>query len=48
MWRSIQEEGLQDRSRRPHRSPRQTAPETEDLVVQARRETGYGRLRLAR
>ena len=41
------EEGLQDRSRRPHRSPRQTAPETEDLVVQARQETGYGRLRLA-
>jgi len=41
------EEGLRDRSRRPHLSPRQTDPETEALVVQARRETGYGRLRLA-
>ena len=41
------EEGLRDRSRRPRHSPRRTDPETEALVVQARRETGYGRLRLS-
>nr|MBC7244597.1 helix-turn-helix domain-containing protein [Chloroflexota bacterium] len=38
---------FQDRSRRPHRSPRQTDPATETLVVQDWKVTGYGRLRLA-
>ena len=41
------QKALQDRSRRPHHSPRQTTPEVEAQVVQARHETGYGRLRLA-
>ena len=41
------EEALQDRSRRPRSSPRQTDSATEELVVQARQETGYGRQRLA-
>lgn len=41
------EEGLVDRSRRPQRSPRQTPPELEQVVLAARRETGLGRRRLA-
>jgi len=40
--------GLTDRSRRPHRSPRQTSPALEALVVAARRRHGYGPLRLHR
>lgn len=40
------EEGLQDRSRRPHRSPRQTPSETEQLITEARQKTGYGPRRL--
>ncbi|MBC7222842.1 MAG: helix-turn-helix domain-containing protein, partial [Anaerolineae bacterium] len=41
------EEALQDRSRRPHTSPRQTPKKVEELVAKARQETGYGRRRLA-
>ncbi len=41
------EQGLMDRSRRPRRSPRQTPPELEPVVLTARRETGLGRRRLA-
>lgn len=41
------EAGLEDRSPRPHRSPRRVAPEVERRVIEARRETGYGRRRLA-
>jgi len=40
-------DGLKDRSRRPHHSPRQTPAEIEQQVVQAREETRYGRERLA-
>jgi transposase len=41
------EDGLCDRSRRPHHSPNQTAKQLEDLVLQVREATGYGRERLA-
>ncbi len=41
-------EGLADLSCRPHRSPRQTSPAIEQLVLQARRRHGYGPLRLHR
>ena len=41
------EEGLRDRSRRPHHSPRQTPPEIEQQVREARQATHYGRERLA-
>jgi len=39
--------GLEDVSRRPHRSPNQTGPKLEQTVEQLRRDTGYGRKRLA-
>jgi len=38
---------LEDLSRRPLRSPRQTAKEIEELVVKERKLTNFGRLRLA-
>ena len=41
------EGGLEDRSRRPHHSPRQTPAEVEGQVVEARQATGYGPQRLA-
>jgi transposase-like protein len=41
------EEGLKDRSRRPHYSPRQTPPDIEEQVREARKATRYGRERLA-
>ena len=41
------EAGLEDRSRRPHRSPRKTPPEVEQQVLEAWQRTGYGRQRLA-
>ena len=41
------EEGLKDRSRRPHHSPRQTLPDIEKQVREARQATRYGRERLA-
>ena len=41
------EAGLQDRSRRPHHCPRQTPPEMEQRVREAREATRYGRERLA-
>jgi len=40
--------GLADLSRRPHHSPNQTRPALEALVLAARRQTGYGPLRLHR
>ena len=46
-YREEGEEGLRDRSRRPHHSPRQTPPEVEQQVLEARRATNYGRERLA-
>ena len=36
------DEGLQDRSSRPHSSPHQTAPEVEERVLAARRELRWG------
>lgn len=39
--------GLQDRSRRPHHSPKQVSGEIEQCVIEARRATHYGRKRLA-
>jgi transposase len=33
---------LFDRSSRPHRSPRQLAPELEELICECRRRTGWG------
>lgn len=39
--------GLEDRSRRLRASPSQTPPKVEEMVVEARRKTGYGRKRLA-
>jgi transposase len=41
------EEGLPDRSHRPHDSPRRTAPEVEGQVMEAWEKTRYGRHRLA-
>ena len=41
------EAGLQDRSRRPHRCPRQTPAEVEQQVMAAWEKTRYGRRRLA-
>lgn len=41
------EEGLQDRSRRPHHSPNQTPKHIEDQVMEAYEQTGYGRDRLS-
>ncbi len=38
---------LEDLSRRPRRSPHQTAKEIEELVVKERKATNFGRLRLA-
>jgi len=39
--------GLEDASRRPQHSPEQTRPRLEQAVRQARKDTGYGRKRLA-
>lgn len=41
------EEGLQDRSRKPHHSPSQTPKHIEEQVMQAYEKTQYGRERLA-
>lgn len=41
------EKGLEDHSRRPRASPARVSPEIEGKVVAARRQTGYGRKRLA-
>ena len=41
------ERGLQDRSSRPHRSPRRTAPEVEERIVELRRQARRGPDRLA-
>ena len=47
-WLEASEEGnrtlccLFDRSSRPHRSPRQLAPELEQAICRCRRETGWG------
>lgn len=41
-------DGLADLSRRPHHSPNQTSSALEQLVIGARRQTGYGPLRLYR
>ena len=38
-------EGLQDRSHRPHTMPRKTSEEVEAEVLEARKQTGYGRHR---
>jgi len=39
--------GLRDLSRRPHHTSRQTPPEIEQQVLDAREKTCYGRQRLA-
>src|ERR1044072_6999299 len=41
-------EGLQERSRRPHHSPRLVAPVLADLVVAVREETTWGGRKLRR
>jgi transposase InsO family protein len=41
------ERGLQDRSSRPHRSPRRTAPEVEERIVELRQQARRGPDRLA-
>ncbi|MGY1836305.1 IS481 family transposase [Blastococcus sp. SYSU DS0510] len=46
-WRTEGEAGLLDRSSRPHRSPRKTAPETAAAIVAAGIEHHAGPLRLA-
>ncbi|MGD2144620.1 MAG: helix-turn-helix domain-containing protein, partial [Anaerolineae bacterium] len=46
-YRAEGEACLEDRSRRPHNSPRQTPPEIEEQVMEAWKKTGYGRRRLA-
>jgi putative transposase len=46
-YKAEKDEGLHDHSRRPHHSPRQTPEEIEKLVLEARKETGLGRHRLA-
>ena len=46
-YQELGEAGLEYVSRRPHNSPRQTAPDIEQQVMDAWRKTGYGRLRLA-
>ena len=40
-------EGLRDRSKRPHFSPNKTSQEIEQKVLEARKKTEYGRKRLA-
>lgn len=40
--------GLDDKSCRPHRSPQKTADALEAMVMQARKRTGYGPMRLHR
>ncbi|WP_456390985.1 helix-turn-helix domain-containing protein [Hydrogenimonas sp.] len=40
--RSESQGSLEERSRRPHRSPRRTPEETEQLVVDIRKRTNYG------
>jgi transposase InsO family protein len=41
-WDAEGDAGLEDRSSRPHSSPRQTRPEVEDRVVEARRRLRQG------
>lgn len=40
-------DGIIEHSRRPHHYPAKTSKRIEELVIQARKETGYGRKRLA-
>lgn len=48
-YRSQGLEGLQDRSRRPHHSPKQTAPEVEQVILAARqRHPAWGGRKLKR
>jgi len=46
-YREEGEAGLESRSHRPHCSPRRTAPEVEQQVMEAWEKTKYGRHRLA-
>lgn len=46
-YQEFGEVGLQDRSRRPKRSPRRTPPEVEERVLRLRKERGWGRRRIA-
>ena len=46
-YRQKGKEGLEDLSRRPHSSPRQTAVELEEQVMELWRKTNWGRKRLA-
>jgi transposase InsO family protein len=45
-WEEAGEDGLQDRSSRPHRSPNQTPVEVEERVCQLRRELKLGPVQL--
>ena len=47
-WEREGEEGLKDRSRRPHNCPRRTPLHIEIIIVSERIKTGYGRDRIAR
>jgi transposase len=46
-YQKLGDAGLEDRSRRPHHSPRQTPAEIEQQVLDAWKKTHYGRQRLA-
>ncbi len=47
-YRARGEAGLVDQSRRPKHSPRRTAPDMEQQVLQQREETGWGGRKIAR
>ena len=47
-WEEEGESGLKDRSRRPRNSPRRTSLAVEGMITAVRKETGYGRERIAR
>jgi transposase len=47
-FKEHREEGLKDLSRRPKRSPNKTPPHLELAILSVRKNTGYGRDRIAR
>lgn len=47
-YRKDADEGLKDRSRRPHRSPRQTSEAIEQRVLEERRRWGFGSKKILR
>ncbi len=47
-WEEEGEAGLKNRSRRPRHSPRRTSLAVEGMITAVRKDTGYGRDRIAR